>query len=332
MHINFNSLSLGLSGGSRFILELANRLTEKNHKVTITHLGGKDAYAWFPQIKAEIINAPDTPYTLPSRAFRKTFGKYLKSYGYGNLTYSERRLMEAIPDCDVNVATFCWTAFPTYYSGKGAGYYLVQHYEPLFFSNEISKARAAKTYTLPLTKLCVSKWLTEKVGGVNIGNGINLLTFKQQNTPKLYDVMVIQREADWKGNYSPVLNALSEKGLKVFVAKGSLSDNELVAAYNSSRIFLFLSEHEGFGYPPLEAMACGTPVITTPCLEYSNHLQNAYVLSKDPSVEEVAAAVKQTLSDQTLYNRLVKNGLKTANEFDFQKVVDQFLAAVTPTA
>jgi hypothetical protein len=39
MHINFNSLNLGLAGGTRFIFELANRLVDLNYKVTITHLG-----------------------------------------------------------------------------------------------------------------------------------------------------------------------------------------------------------------------------------------------------------------------------------------------------
>jgi len=306
MHINFTSLGLGLSGGNRFIFELANRLVDQNHKVTITHLGNETVYSWFPEIKAEIINVPDVPYSFTARALRKTFAKYLKRYGYGNLSDRERRLMAKIPDCDVNVATFCFTAFPTYYSGKGRGFYLVQHYEPWFFDDEKTKARAALTYTLPLKKLCVSKWLTDKVQGTNIGNGINLSKFKEQKIPKVYDVMVVQRDVGWKGDYNPVLDALTKKGLRVFVVNGKISDSDLVSAYNGSRLFLFLSKHEGFGYPPLEAMACSIPVVTTPCLEYVNHLENAYVLPKDYSVNDVLEAVKQLLHDDKLYYRLVE--------------------------
>jgi hypothetical protein len=330
MHINFNSFNLGLAGGTRFIFELTNRLVDLNHKVTITHLGDKSLYAWFPEIKAEVINVPYVPYSLPDRAVRKFLGKYMKRYEYGKLSNRERHLMAIIPDCDVNVATFCLTAFPTYYSGKGRGFYLVQHYEPWFFEDEKSKARAALTYTLPLKKLCVSKWLTEKVQGTNIGNGINLSKFKEQKTPKVYDVMVVQRDAGWKGNYNPLLNALKMSGLKTFVADGKISDSELVFAYNSSRMFLFLSKHEGFGYPPLEAMACGVPVITTPCLEYINHLQNAYVLGTDYSIGDIMNAIQQLLTDDTLYYRLIENGRNTAAEYDFQKVVNRLIEAVTP--
>lgn len=330
MHINFNSLSLGLAGGTRFIFELANRLVEENQKVTITHLGDQSVYSWFPDVKAEVINVPNVPFSFRERATRKYFGKYLKKYGYGNLYNAERRLMSGIPDCDVNVATFCWTAFPTYYSGKGRGFYLVQNYEQWFFEDEKNQKRAELTYTLPLKKLCVSKWLTDKVGGVNIGNGINLQKFKQQKTPKTYDVMVIQRTSGWKGDYAPAIEALEKKGLKVFVAGGGVSDSDLVSAYNSSRVFLFLSKFEGFGYPPLEAMACGTPVITTPCLEFASHLNNAYVLGENYSVADVLNAVEQLSKDDKFYEHLVQNGLNTAKEFDFQKVVNRFLEAVAP--
>lgn len=324
MHVNFNSLSLGLAGGTRFIFELANRLVDRNYKVTITHQGDESVYSWFPEVKAEIINVPYVPYSLPNRAFRKYIGRYMRKYGYGNLDDKERRLMAEIPDCDVNVATFCFTAFPTHYSGKGRGFYLVQHYEPWFFDDEKAKARAKLTYSLPLKKLCVSKWLTEKLRGTYIGNGINLLKFKQQKTPKLYDAMVIKRTIDWKGDYTPVLEALTKKGLKVFVADGKLSDSDMVSAYNNARLFLFLSMKEGFGYPPLEAMACGTPVITTPCLEYTKHLENAFVLNPEYSVDAVLEAVQQINSDDKLYSKLVENGLSTANQFDFEKVVDRF--------
>jgi glycosyltransferase involved in cell wall biosynthesis len=330
MHINFNSLSLGLAGGTRFIFELANSLVDKNQKVTITHLGDKSVYCWVPELKAEVINVQYVPHGPASRGFSKVFAKSMKKYGYGSLSDRERRLMEIIPECDVNVATFCWTAAPTYYSGKGRRFYLVQNYEPWFFDDVKTQERAALTYTLPLKKLCVSKWLTEKVGGVNVGNGINLSQFKQQKTPKLYDVMVIQRTSGWKGDYLAVIEALGKLGLKVFVAGGGVSEADLVSAYNASRIFLFLSKFEGFGYPPLEAMACGTPVITTSCLEFATHLSNAYVLKQDYTVNDVLDAVDQLFKDDALYERLVQSGLKTAQAFDFQKVVKRFLETVKP--
>jgi len=328
MHINFNSLSLGFGGGARCIFELTNGLVDRGYKVTITHLGDEKLYSWYKDVKAQVINVPFVPYSLPYRAFRKVFAKHMRRYGYGYLSYRESRLMENIPDCDVNVATFCMTAFPTYYSGKGRGFYLVQHYEPWFFSDKIAIEKAALSYTLPLKKLCVSQWLADKVQGTNIGNGINLSKFRKQKISKEHDVMVVKRNAKWKGDYDPVLDALRKKGLKVFVADGQLSDEDLVKAYNASRVFVFLSKHEGFGYPPLEAMACGTPVVTTPCLEYARHLENAYVLNADYMVNDVLDAVEQLLSDDALYYRLAENSMKTAYDHDFRKVVDRFVDAI----
>lgn len=327
MHINFNSLGLELSGGNRTIFELANNLVERGQKVTITHLGDPSLYEWFPDIKAEIINIPDTPYSVTDRAIRKYFGKHLTKYQYGKTTDRERKLLNAIPDCDINVATLCWTAYSTYYSGKGKGYYLVQHFEPLFFEGrpEIQK-RAEATYQLPLKKVCVSQWLTEKVGGVNIGNGVNLQKFRDLNLQKKYDVMVVSRGITWKGNYEPVIAGLKQEGLSVFEVKANLTEKELIAGYNQSRVFLFLSESEGFGFPPLEAMSCGTPVITTPCLEYANS-NNAHLLN-DKSPKAVVSEVKTVLKDDTLMENLKANGRVTAQQMDFQNVVENFLAAI----
>ena len=328
MHVNFNSFCLDLGGGNRFVLELANCLIDKGHKVTITHLGNKDTYAWFPGLKAEVINLDGLSLSLPFKGYKKAFSKFSKAYGSGNLSAAEMCLVDGMPDCDVNVATYCFTAYPTYYSGIGRGFYLVQHFEPWFFSDPKVKSRAESTYTLPLRRLCVSKWLTDKVEGTLIGNGINLSKFRNLLIPKNYDVMVVNRGIDWKGNYAPIVEALQKKGFKVFVADGKLSEEELVWAYNSSRIFLFLSKHEGFGYPPLEAMACGVPVITTPCLEYALQLNNALVLQENFTAEQVVNAVQALLGDKGLYDKVSVNGRLTAKLLNFKYVVNRFEDAI----
>ena len=259
-------------------------------------------------MKAEIVNLNFTPPSLPVKLYRKAV-RGLVRRGLGSLSCAEMCLVDGMPDCDVNVATFFFTAFPTYYSGKGRGFYLVQNFEPSFFSDVKDRVRAGLTYALPLKKLCVSKWLTDKVGGCFIGNGINLVKFRRKQMPKVYDVMVIARRISWKGNYAPVVDALRRRGFSVLVVDGLLSEEKLVDAYNSSRVFLFLSEWEGFGYPPLEAMACGVPVVTTPCLEYVEDLDNACILRKGYSVGDVVESVEGLLADVGLYGRLSLNGV-----------------------
>ncbi len=318
MHINFNSFSLALNGGNRFVLELSNGLFEKGHRVTITHLGGPKNYAWFPNPQAEIINL-DFPDRI-SRAFRKY---YMRKRGY---SYDQELYLQThIPDCDANVATWCITAYPTVYSKKGRMFYLVQHYEPWFHpKDENFGVKSTLTYQLPITKLCVSRWLTERINGIFIGNGINLAKFRNLNLSRRYDVMIMPKDQEWKGDYSKAKEALEKANLKVLIAR-ELTELQLLEAYNSSRSFLYLSKiKEGFGYPPLEAMACGTPVIVTPCTEYAHHMKNALVIPWQYSTHELVKSIMAILHDTELATTLANNGLATAKELNFRKVVDRF--------
>ena len=109
-----------------------------------------------------------------------------------------------------------------------------------------------------------------------------------------------------------------------------MSDPALVDMYNDADVFVFGRKFEGFGYPPLEAMACGTPVVTTDCAgvsEYAIHAVNAYVAPDDE--EHIAKAISRLLRDPSLYNRLVEGGLETARKFDFEKVVDRFESCIS---
>ena len=321
MRINFNSYTLARGGGNRCILELANGLVERGHKVTVTHLKTKNDYAWFGEVKAEVINL-----NFPSASARFLRKYYLRKRHY---YYNEDLFMqENIPDCDVNVATWCMTAYPTLYSGKGRMFYLVQHYEPWFFPDDKAfVAKATLTYQLPMTKLCVSDWLAKKVDGVYIGNGVNLKKFYPFTLDKIYDVMVIPRNIKWKGSYTEVVEALKKKGLSILQVKDA-SELELVRSYHLSKVFLFLSENEGFGYPPLEALACGTPVVSTNCTEFLVDNKNSFVLPKDYKVDDVVSRVEWLLNSKSYAESFIAEGFKTAHELDFKNVVDRFEEAI----
>ena len=321
MKINFNSFSLGCCGGTRFILELSNRLVDRGHEVTITHAGLPSLHDWFSPIKAQII---ECNIGLTSRVLNK--------YGVHKIDVhkaQEKNLVKSIPKCDVNVATYYDTAEPTVRSGKGKMIYLVQHYEPLFFERESTQYKIAEfTYFLPLKKLCVSHWLTEKVNGFYIGNGVNLDKFKRYPVAKKFDVMVIPNpNLKYKGDYAATIDLLRDWGLKVLVVK-SVSESELVRAYNISETFLFLSEQEGFGYPPLEAMACGTPVISTPCTEFLVNEINCLLLPENYSPEIIGGKLNWLLDNKYHLSHLAEGGFATAKQYDFNRVVDNFEEAI----
>jgi hypothetical protein len=322
MRINFNSMTLDLSGGNRFIFELSNALVERGHKVTITHAGLPKQHRWFSPIKAEIIECGYSPFQRALIKFK------LKAYSQ---TERLNSLCASIPDCDVNVATFCLTAKPTFDSGKGEMYYLVQHYEPIFFNaSSLNKRIAEESYYLPLKKLCVSEWLVDKVGGTYIGDGINLSRFKKGNAKVPNSVMLMVRQnISWKNPELTlkIAKILSISRFTVFVADGSLSDQELISMYQKSKIFVYLSDKEGFGLPSLEAMACGCVVVSTPCCPFLKDMVNAYIIT-ETSVNSILVAIIKVASNEVLCSLLTSEGFKTALQFDFRNVVSRFEKAI----
>jgi len=109
------------------------------------------------------------------------------------------------------------------------------------------------------------------------------------------------------------------------VFKHNIDDDALVKEYNISTVLLFPSFYEGFGLPPLEAMACGTPVITSNCSSMPEVCQDAalYVNPHDPY--DIAQKLQLLLEDQALQNELIAKGFKRAREFTWEKSAQKHL-------
>ena len=106
----------------------------------------------------------------------------------------------------------------------------------------------------------------------------------------------------------------------------SPSDDKLAELYSSSDLFVFPSHIEGYGLPPLEAMACGTPVVTTDCRGVRDYVvdgENAVIVPpKEP--EAIAKSILKVFNDDDLRKKMVKNGLETAKMYTWERVVDVF--------
>jgi glycosyltransferase involved in cell wall biosynthesis len=100
---------------------------------------------------------------------------------------------------------------------------------------------------------------------------------------------------------------------------GYLSDIELVKVYNLASIFLYPSLYEGFGLPPLEAMACGTPVITSNVSSIPEVCKDSVVYCDNSSQEDIAKKIVSTLRDDNLLKTLKQKGLERAKEYSWKK-------------
>lgn len=101
---------------------------------------------------------------------------------------------------------------------------------------------------------------------------------------------------------------------------GHLNDGQLSYVYKRAQALVFASFIEGFGYPVLEAMACGTPVITSRSTSLGEICQNGSALLVDPSsVQELASAMERIAQDKNLMQELICNGHKQAVQFSWEK-------------
>jgi len=108
---------------------------------------------------------------------------------------------------------------------------------------------------------------------------------------------------------------------------GSISRPDLVTCYQASDLLLFPSIYEGFGWPPVEAMACGTPVVASAAGSIPEIAGDAAILENPTDVGALVRAVAGILSNEGLRQRLIASGIHRASLFTWQRSISQ-LAAV----
>jgi glycosyltransferase involved in cell wall biosynthesis len=107
---------------------------------------------------------------------------------------------------------------------------------------------------------------------------------------------------------------------------GPVSEDELVALYAAAQCFVYPSQEEGFGFPPLEAMACGTPVVASNSSSIPEVVGNAGVLVDPKSVHRLAEAMEATIGNSKLRDQLRQRGFRRIKHFSWEETARQTLA------
>ena len=294
-------------GGVKVVFEHANRLHDRGHNVSIIARQQWTSTDWFG------LNVPVT---------------------YGGI--------DSIPACDIAVATFYTTIPAVMKSQARVKIHLSQGYEGLYQDAETVK----KHYQMAENTICVSKWLQsvimDKTGkaATYIKNGLDpyVYSFKTHNInitrPR---VLVVGEELEIK-NTRTVLSALSKLKNRIDVVRmfsgkdplyesykmPDMTQHEIAAVYDSCDILVSASKQvEGFGLPPLEAMASGCMVITTDNggnKEYIKPGHNCLLI--DGSEDSIISAIQKILGNPSLANELPLQGLETAKQYKWDTAID----------
>ena len=102
---------------------------------------------------------------------------------------------------------------------------------------------------------------------------------------------------------------------------GFVPPSTLAALYRMADVFAFPSLYEGFGLPPLEAMSCGTPVVTSGMAALHEVVDDAAVLVDPYSVDDIAGAISRVLESEELRADLIRKGLARARMFSWERSV-----------
>jgi glycosyltransferase involved in cell wall biosynthesis len=132
--------------------------------------------------------------------------------------------------------------------------------------------------------------------------------------------LVICGGAGWLNEKERVLKAVADEGLGADVLfTGYVRDELMPAIYSMAEVFVYPSLYEGFGFPVLEAMACGCPVVASNVSSIPEVAGDAALLVGPADLSGLKDAVSRVLTDGGLRGRLIEAGLRRAREFSWEK-------------
>lgn len=181
--------------------------------------------------------------------------------------------------------------------------------------------QALKKYNLPTDKKYIFSLCTLEPRKNLIRAAKCFIEFIKKN--KINDMVFILGGGSWKGfmermeNEIPDFDKYRDKILKA----GYIDDEDLAPLYSGAEWFVYTSQYEGFGLPPLEAMSCGCPVITSNNSSLPEVVGDAGIMIDYDSDEQHIQAYEKYYFNENIRNEYAQKGLERAKEFSWSKCV-----------
>lgn len=139
--------------------------------------------------------------------------------------------------------------------------------------------------------------------------------------------LVIAGESGWQADeiFAEMRNSSYKEKIKLI---NSVPDEEKPYLYNLASLFVYPSFFEGFGFPPLEAMKCGVPVIASNNSSLPEVAGGAAVMIDPDRPDEIMQAMKEILTNKELRETLIAKGIEQAKKFSWRKAAEDTLKII----
>jgi len=146
------------------------------------------------------------------------------------------------------------------------------------------------------------------------------------NLLRAYDILNIDLKKQYKlvivgfkgWENEEIMNIINNNKNYVYYL-GYVSESNLVKIYNLATIFVYPSFYEGFGLPPIEAMACGTPVITSNLTSIPEICEKAAIYCNPYDIYDIKEKIENILKNENLLHKMKIKGLQRAKKFNWEK-------------
>ncbi len=348
MKIAIDARMIQMSGIGTYIKALMG------HGIYDIALGdGNDILKYDANVK--VINYSDKIYGageqmhFPSRELRKSGADLLHVPHYNVPVFYRGKLAVTVHDLTHLVLPQFLPNKAAYLYAKFLIGYAVRKAEVVFTVSENSKRDILRFYNIPEDKIAVvynavdSRFVHRDREDVSylfdkyhIPRDKKVIMYvgnlkPHKNLPRLLEAyskmngredtcLVLVGKAFDSEDLTPQIKAL---GIEDSVIKtGIIVDNELVDFYNLADLFVFPSLYEGFGIPPLEAMACGTPVVCSNNSSLPEVVGDAAYMFDPYDEKQIRDAMEKVLSDDSFAQSLVERGYKRVELFTPERIVN----------
>ncbi len=193
-----------------------------------------------------------------------------------------------------------------------------EKYHPQEDKNLIEKIK--KKYNIqPPYLMYVGAWKKHK----NITNLVKAFAILKKNYTLPHRLVLVGKENSLTEELKEEVTKLDLKKDVIFT--GFVYEEDLPIIYNAAEVFVFPSLYEGFGLPPLEAMATGTPVVASNISSIPEILDKAADFFNPWDPEDMALRIRDVLFSKKKQEELKKRGLKKASQFSWQKCAQETL-------